>query len=354
MQVRKTLKIVLLLLLFLAVAAYIIYAFVGMKSTNPDELCQDVVYIFDEEGEDAVVDSATVTRMLTEAGVYPQGKKMGSIDLKEIEKVVMKNPFVTSVDCYGNNNGMKVGESRLCLKIKQMVPVLLVFDNRGAQFYVDNIGNIIDTDSLYPNNLLVANGEINRNYVISDLMPLAVFIKQDDFWNSQIEQVYVEYDKGKNRVATLVPRVGEQRIFMGPLDKFDKKLARLRKFYERGLSVVGWNKYSVLNLEYDNQVVGIIKGQEQKATIPDEPEGLSEKQDEGQQKADETKTDETDKRDEVMADKPQQKEDVQTEGERQKADAKKDETKKEEVKKDEGKREETKKKEENKEEPKKN
>ena len=365
MNIPKFLKISLLVIVFLAVAGYIVYAFVGMKSTNPDEICQDVSYIFEEEGPDVIVDSLAVTNMLLEANIYPQGKKMSSIDLKQIQETVSENPFVISVDCYGNNNGMEVGTSRLCVKIKQMVPLLLVFDNRNEPYYVDELGNIIQTDSMYAKNLLVANGEINRNYVISELVPLAVFIKNDEFWNSQIEQVYVEYDKKKNRVVTLIPRVGEQKIFMGPLDKFDKKLVRLKKFYERGLSVVGWNKYSVLNLEYENQVVGIVKGKEKKMDLPEDDEDLSDenpsendenktadqKKDESKKeeskKKNEAKTDEPKKKDEVKSDESKKKEEVKSEEPKKKEEVKKEEPKKSEVKKEEPKKkEESKKKEE--------
>ena len=76
MQLPKFLKISLLVILFMAVAAYIVYAFVGMKSTNPDEICQEVTYVFEEEGADVVVDSTVVSNMLVEADIFPQGKKM--------------------------------------------------------------------------------------------------------------------------------------------------------------------------------------------------------------------------------------------------------------------------------------
>lgn len=352
MQLPKFLKISLLVILFMAVAAYIVYAFVGMKSTNPDEICQEVTYVFEEEGADVVVDSTVVSNMLVEAGIFPQGKKMSAIDLKQIQTVITKNPFVTSVDCYGNNNGMEVGTSRLCVKVKQMVPLMLVFDSRNEHYYVDEAGNFIDSDSLYAKNLIVANGEINRNYVVSDLVPLAAFIKNDEFWNSQIEQIYVEYDKRKNRVVTLVPRVGDQKIFMGTLDKFDKKLVRLKKFYERGLSVVGWNKYSVLNLEYDNQVVGVIKGMEKKVDLPDEEEPAEEAtSDNAESNNDEAKKKDDSKND-VKKDDKKDEPKKEAKKEEPKKEVKKEEPKKKDEPKKEVKKEESKK-EVKKEEPKK-
>ena len=38
-------------------------------------------------------------------------------------------------------------------------------------------------------------------------------------------------------------------------DYVNKKLTRLEKFYKYGLSQVGWNKYSYIDLEFDNQII---------------------------------------------------------------------------------------------------
>lgn len=356
MKLAKTLKIIFFSLLFLAVVAYVIYTFFGMESTNPEEECAEVAVIIDEEDHDAFVDSTAVMQMLNEAEINPVGRKMKFVDLDEIKRVVEKNPFVTSAECYSNNNGMEVGKARVCVKVHQLVPVALVYDRHDVSYYVDASGNIIETDSLFARNILVANGEINRNFVVSDLAAFANYIHSDDFWDNQIEQVYVEYDKNKERVVTLIPRVGEQRIYLGPITDYDKKLKRLRKFYEQGMSVVGWNKYSVLNLEYDNQVVGIIKGMEiKKAQVDDaaEPATASEKtenKDETTEKKDETKKDEQ-KKDEAKKDDAKKEE--QKKEEVKKEEPKKDETKKDEAKKNEPQKEQVKKDEKKKEEPKK-
>ena len=34
-----------------------------------------------------------------------------------------------------------------------------------------------------------------------------------------------------------------------------KKLERLRKFYRYGLAQTGWNKYSRISVEFDNQII---------------------------------------------------------------------------------------------------
>ena len=38
-------------------------------------------------------------------------------------------------------------------------------------------------------------------------------------------------------------------------DFVNKKMNRLEKFYKYGLSQAGWNKYSYINIEFDNQII---------------------------------------------------------------------------------------------------
>jgi cell division protein FtsQ len=41
----------------------------------------------------------------------------------------------------------------------------------------------------------------------------------------------------------------------GNTDNLERKLATLRRFYDNGLSRIGWDKYSYISLRYDGQVV---------------------------------------------------------------------------------------------------
>jgi cell division protein FtsQ len=53
----------------------------------------------------------------------------------------------------------------------------------------------------------------------------------------------------------MVPRVGDHIVFLGSPTNFENKLARLEKFYRYGLSKAGWNKYSYISVEFDNQII---------------------------------------------------------------------------------------------------
>ena len=73
----------------------------------------------------------------------------------------------------------------------------------------------------------------------------------DRFWNNQIEQLNVLHDG----TIEMVPRVGNHIVYLGPPTDIPQKLTRLEKFYRYGLNVAGWNKYSYINLEFNNQII---------------------------------------------------------------------------------------------------
>jgi cell division protein FtsQ len=76
-------------------------------------------------------------------------------------------------------------------------------------------------------------------------------IRKDNFWAAQIDQIYID---GKDEV-NLIPRLGNHTIHLGSFMNYEGKLRNLEAFYSDVLPEVGWSKYSVINLEYKDQIV---------------------------------------------------------------------------------------------------
>ena len=53
----------------------------------------------------------------------------------------------------------------------------------------------------------------------------------------------------------LYPRVGGHKIILGEPEDFINKFRKLKIFYRQGLEKVGWDRYSMINLKYHDQVV---------------------------------------------------------------------------------------------------
>jgi cell division protein FtsQ len=111
---------------------------------------------------------------------------------------------------------------------------------------------------------LIASGNIHINYsdtlnvlelkektLLNDLYKLSEYIYNDKFLKAQIDQIYVN----RHKEFELVPKVGKHLIVFGKVENIEEKFERLMKFYDEGLNKTGWNKYSIVNLKFDNQVV---------------------------------------------------------------------------------------------------
>jgi cell division protein FtsQ len=108
--------------------------------------------------------------------------------------------------------------------------------------------------------VLVATGNIppyspdflkRKKYLLKDIFDLGTKIAANDFLNPLVEQVFVN----KEGEMILVPKVGNQKILIGNIENIEDKLYRLEQFYKKALPFEGWDKYSLINLKFKNQII---------------------------------------------------------------------------------------------------
>lgn len=80
-------------------------------------------------------------------------------------------------------------------------------------------------------------------------------VGKDAFWSAEIVQYVADTTRAGKISLSLIPRSGDFVIKFGTLDNRSAKLAKLRKFYEKGLSSVGWNRYKTIDVRYNKQII---------------------------------------------------------------------------------------------------
>jgi cell division protein FtsQ len=80
-------------------------------------------------------------------------------------------------------------------------------------------------------------------------------VNKDPFWSAEVVQIVADTTYLGEISLRMIPRSGNFEIEFGILDKCDKKLAKLHKFYEKGLPYVGWERYKVVDVRYDKQII---------------------------------------------------------------------------------------------------
>lgn len=208
-----------------------------------DMTCRDVQVTIEGNATGGFLTPADVCRMLTEQGLYPVGKRLTNVNLRAIEERLEAQELIERVEAYKTQSG------NVKISISERVPVMRVMAN-GQDYYVDRDGKAL-MNTGYVCNLVIATGSISQSYASRVLAPIGRIIMADDFWRNQIEQINVLPDS----TVEMVPRVGKHIIYIGRPIGVTKKLERLRKFYQYGLSQAGWNKYSRISVEFNNQIV---------------------------------------------------------------------------------------------------
>lgn len=246
-------KTVFKLLLLLGLVVYLVFAFTKFTRQGNTTVCSQVHFTIADSSHIGFITVEEADRILRSSGKYPVGRRMDEIDGSAIEKALQRNAFIENASVYKSPNGA------VNVLIAQRVPLLRVMADNGDDYYVDYKGKLMKPQG-YVADLVVATGQITRPYAQKELIKIGKFLRADDFWNNQIEQIHVD----NNCHLSLVPRVGSYIIEFGTTDSIDRKFRNLMTFYEKVLPTVGWNKYSTISVEHVSQIVG-RKGKKRKS-----------------------------------------------------------------------------------------
>ena len=254
------------------IAIYLLLAFVSFdKKGDPKALCSMVNIDIADNAAGGFLDAKVIKERLQKTGFYPIGRQLKDVDTRGIEEMLRRSPFVKTAECYKTEGGY------VYISVTQRMPVIRIKADNGDDYYVDDHDCIMPRSS-YTSDLIIATGYINRWYAINYISPLGKAIMQNDVWKNLIEQINITPNLG----VELVPRIGDHIVYIGQLPEItdkskhdndiaqfvDKKMTRLEKFYKYGLSQVGWNKYSYVNIEFDNQIICKRKDQHANAYKP--------------------------------------------------------------------------------------
>ena len=227
----------------IVLGVYLVLAITAFnRPDEQDAVCREVkINITDDVGNGFL---NTNEVKLQHAKVYPLGDRMSDVCTRQIEETLLKSPLVEEVECYKTQTG------RVYINLKQRIAVMRIMANNGESYYIDNLGAIIPSKN-NSTDLVVATGDIKRKYAQTTLKQFGLLLFDDPFWRSQIEQLNVLPDGS----IEMIPRVGDHIVYLGQPTHLNEKLVRLEKFYRYGLSKAGWNKYSYINIEFNNQII---------------------------------------------------------------------------------------------------
>ena len=173
---------------------------------------------------------------------YNPTRKIGDINIPELEKKINLIPFVDSANVYLNLNG------NLNVDIKQRVPAFRL-NKDGKDFYVDKKGVEfpISKNFSLPSMLVMGDVKPSEYGALGDLIEK---IDKDDF----SKKYFIGITKEKEDY-NLLTSDGNYKVEIGDLDNIDLKVRGFKTFVEKYLVDQNTQKYKKISLKYDNQIV---------------------------------------------------------------------------------------------------
>lgn len=193
--------------------------------------------------------------MLKTAGGDIKGQSVESIDLNRLEQVLEKNVWISSAELWFDS------QDQLHVSVVEKEPVARVFTNEGASFYIDSAGARLPLSDQLSARVPVFTGFPDKkvlgekdSMLLNDIRRTAAFILHDDFWMAQVSQI----DITPKRNLEMIPVVGSHIVKLGKGDEIEKKFRRLMIFYQQVMSKTGFNKYKMIDVQYEGQVVASV------------------------------------------------------------------------------------------------
>lgn len=193
-------------------------------------------------------------------------------DIKDIEKKALRKHLESHPYVLKASVGLTTG-GKLQVKVTPRVPVLRMF-YQDNEFYISREGTIMPLcrnhychvmvgnslkDEPTQNRLTTLHLDDTNNYerpqTLIKLWTLASFL----YDNPQYGELFDQATLDSNGDLQLSPKLGDFTVIVGDETQLEQKFENFDAFLKQGVSQVGWDTYSTINLKYRNQVVGSRK-----------------------------------------------------------------------------------------------
>ncbi len=231
-------------------ATFFILILIGLFSftynRNLKRKIKDIAINF-ENGDNLFVTKKTVNKLLTQNLKRPKKIAKEKLNLKVLEKGILKNQMIENVDVYVDVDGS------LKVLVKQRNPILRI-QSLDGNFYLDDKGKKMPLSKNYAARVPLVTG-VNNDNEMALLYQFYQNVMTDDFMQKQIVAISLNEEE-----FLLKSRIGNHLIEFGKLQNVENKIKKLKVFYQKVLADQTYDKYKKVNIKYNKQVVCTKKG----------------------------------------------------------------------------------------------
>ena len=217
----------------------------GYLSKPAEAECRGITYIFEDRAERMYLSENELTAMLQAENIYPVGKNVNQVSLHRIERTIGRHPMVRTAECY------MTARHEVRVRLTQRIPVLRV-QTAIESFLIDSDRKVMQARSSVKDELLIARGAVGVQLASGKLADFAVWMAENEYWQDRIDYIYVQ----SVQMIYLYLKQRDERIVMGNLKDFEKKMNKLRLFLLNSGEATKDKHYQELDLRYKGQVIG--------------------------------------------------------------------------------------------------
>jgi cell division protein FtsQ len=256
---KYTIKKILVAVIWLIIGSGTIVLLVAAIEKRNNERCARIDIRISGVQNNFFIDKKDVLSILekTNAGKLEK-MPLHSIDLSFMETELQKSQWIKNAELFFDNNNV------LEVRITEREPIARIFTASGSSFYIDSsLTRLPLSDKFsprlpvftdFPTDVIVLSKQDSN--LIKNIRTLSQFINANPFWMAQIDQV----DISSNRGFDLIPKLGDHVIHFGDAENCGQKFNNLLCFYKQVLTKLGWTRYSAIDVQFKDQVVGVRKG----------------------------------------------------------------------------------------------
>ena len=262
---RLFVRNLLLLVLSVALIAGIAYLLITPLRTTSTDRCQAVtVEIKSESGGPALfLTGDRIADELARRGIQLRGKRLDSIDLRQIEQTLLSMPIYKSAEAF-----IAPSSSSVQIRLIERFPLYIVQEESGKSYYVTQGKSTIPVSPTFAAYLPIVSGSVDSKTATGPVYDLMAALREDPYFTDYFGQVYVDAKDG----IVLIPRIGTTRVIMGRGANWAEKLRKWRIFAESVLPKRGMNAFSYVHLDYGAQIVARSRYAPEGATFDEEGE----------------------------------------------------------------------------------
>lgn len=213
----------------------------AMRPTN--EPCHSMRISVKDSLERMYFTTDELATLLQSEGLDPVGKPIDRSLLHRIEKTILHHPMVRTAECYATpRNEVRV-------ELTQRIPLLRV-QTPGDAYFIDTDRRVMESRLTVKDSVLLVTGAVGIQAATKQIADFAEWLPTDAYWRERIHRLHMQ--SPQNAIVF----VNGQRVVMGSISGYERKLRKLRTFYEKSPEEIQEKKYNELDIRFKGQVIG--------------------------------------------------------------------------------------------------